>query len=163
MASYLEDYGAGEERHARRVRLIKGTALAATILLVIGGLIYVGLKNRTEKRQVSAFLEALRKRDYPSAYRMWGCTEATPCRDYSFNRFLQDWGPGSPRADAASAHAGEGESCGTGVVFPVDFAGAEPVALWVERGSRVIGFSPDPECRKRRWHFREFFRSLFGK
>jgi hypothetical protein len=163
MASYLEDYGAGEERRVRRVRLMKRAALIAGVLIVVALILYIGLKNRTEKRQVSAFLEALRKRDYQSAYVMWGCTPATPCRDYSFDRFLQDWGPSSARANAASAHAGEGESCGTGVVFPVEFAGAEPVALWVERGSRVIGFSPDPECRKRRWHFREFIRSLSGK
>lgn len=163
MASYLEEYGAAEQRHAHRLRLFKwavGIVLASSFT---GFILYLLFQNYAQERQIKTFVQHLSDKDYAGAYRMWGCTDATPCRDYSMKQFLDDWGPASPHADAATAQVRSGDSCGTGVVVPVDFKGAEQVPLWVERGSNTIGFSPDPECRKRHWRFREFFRSLFHK
>lgn len=163
MASYLEAYGAGEQKRARRLKLWKWSVSLAVVLAIVGFILYSVLQNRSEERRIQAFVDLLKAKDYQGAYRMWGCTEATPCRDYSLQRFMDDWGPASEHADAANAQVGSGDSCGTGVVVPVDFKKGEAVPLWVERANKTIGFSPDPECRKRRWHFKEFFRSFFNK
>lgn len=163
MASYLEEYGQAERQHQKRVQIFKWSAGLILFGALSGFILYSVFQNYSEEQQVKHFVELLRKKDFQSAYKMWGCTDATPCRDYSFDKFMEDWGPSSPHADAVGAKVEDGDSCGTGVVVPVDFKGTEPVPLWVERGNKVIGFSPDPECRKRRWQFRRFFRSLFNK
>lgn len=163
MSSYLEEYGAGEEQRARRLRLIKRASIALLLLLATAAVVYAVFKNYPEQRQVTAFLEALRKQDYQAAYRMFGCTETNPCRDYPFQKFMEDWGPKSAHADAASAHIAMSQSCGTGVVLRVEYKGAEPVPLWVERSTHVVSFAPDPECRGRHLHIGAFLRSLFNR
>lgn len=163
MAGYLDTYGEAEEKRARRLKLWKWSASVLVVLAILGFVLYSVLENRSEEQQIQVFVDKLKAKDYQGAYRMWGCTEATPCRDYSLRRFMDDWGPSSEHADATVARIGDGDSCGTGVVVPVDFKKGDPVPLWVERANKTIGFSPDPECRKRRWHFKEFFRSLFNK
>ena len=129
----------------------------------MGLVVYEVFKNYSEEREVQAFVDRLRDKNYQGAYEMWGCTALTPCRDYSFDKFMEDWGPQSPHANASSARIGSSDTCGTGVVIPVNFKGTDPVPLWIDRGTRTIGFSPDPECQKRRWRFGAFFRSLFHK
>ncbi|MBV8821020.1 MAG: hypothetical protein JO022_21860 [Acidobacteriaceae bacterium] len=163
MAGYLEAYGEAEQKHARNIRTLKWTAAIVCAVLIIGLILFSTFHNYREERQVRAFIDLLKNKDFQSAYHMWGCTDATPCRDYNFKRFMDDWGPNSPHADAAAAKIDTADSCGTGVVIPVEFQGTEAVPLWVERDNQIIGFSPDPECRKRRLHIREFFSNLFHK
>lgn len=163
MASYLEAYGEGETKRAQRVRLFRWVLAAFAAVVIVGSLLYSIFVNYSEEQQVKQFVALLQKKDYQAAYRMWGCTDAAPCRDYSFAKFMEDWGPNSPHANAAAARVGSSDTCGTGVVIPVNFKGGESVPLWIDKGTKIIGFSPDPECQKKRWHFKEFFRSLFGK
>lgn len=168
MAGFLEGYGVEEER---RARLIHWIVLAVVAILVIGGGLYLGLRTYPARKQVSLFLEYLRKQDYKSAYRLWGCTETSPCREYSFERFMEDWGPNSPHANAAAAEIrkmparscgpgvlytlttlmahGLGErgcDCGLGVIHTVNFPQGEEVALWYERKDKTLGFAPWPVC-----------------
>ena len=63
--------------------------LAALILALVAYLFY---HNRAEKKTVEHFLAQVNAHDYKDAYITWGCTEATPCRNYDFARFLEDWG-----------------------------------------------------------------------
>ncbi len=163
MSSYLEEYGAGEEQRARRLKLIKRGSILLVFLLVGAAVVYAVFKNYPEQQQVKAFLETLRKQDYQAAYRMFGCTETNPCRDYTFQKFMDDWGPKSSHANAASAHIGLSQSCGTGVILRVDYSGAEPVPLWVERSTHVVSFAPWPECPGRHLHIGTFLRSLFNR
>jgi len=163
MAGYLEAYGEAEQKRARRAKIVKWSLAGVVLLGVVGAILFAMFHNYAQERQVKSFIALLRTKDYQAAYRMWGCTEATPCRDYSYQRFLEDWGPSSPHADALSAKVGGGDSCGTGVVVPVDFKGTEQVPLWVERSNAVIGFAPDPECRKKHWRIGAFLRSVFHK
>src|SRR5438105_3129157 len=104
MSSYLEAYGAEEAQRAKRIRLIKRASVALILLLIVSGVAYAVFKNYPEEQQVKAFLETLRKQDYQTAYRMWGCTESTPCRDYSYQKFLEDWGSKGSHGDIGSAH-----------------------------------------------------------
>src|SRR5260370_623199 len=117
MSSYLEDYGASEERRAKRTRLIK-LGFISTISVVFVALIFYGVfKNHSEQQQAKAFVASLIAQDYQGAYRMFGCTDTSPCRDYPFNKFLDDWGPKSTHADESSAHIGLSQSCGSAVVW----------------------------------------------
>ena len=162
MSSYLEAYGSSEEHKARRATLVKRGILFVVVLLIAAGLGYVLFKNYPEEQQVKSFLDTLRKQDFQTAYRMWGCTESTPCRDYGLPKFMNDWGPKGPHADIGSARIGLSQSCGTGVLLRLDAKGAEPVPLWVERGTHVISFAPWPECPGRHLHIGTFLRSLFN-
>jgi len=104
MAAYLANYGAGEEQREKRIQR----------LLIVGGVIlgvsalywltfktpilekYIRavqvLKNYREEKQTEEFLALLRKGDNKGAYRLWGCTDEKPCRDYAFQNFMDDWG-----------------------------------------------------------------------
>ena len=94
---------------------------------------------------------------------MWGCTDSHPCPGYPFTKFQEDWGPKSEHADAAVAHIGLSQSCGTGVLIRLDYKAAEePVSLWVERDSGTISFAPWPECPGRHLHFGAWLKSVFG-
>ena len=133
MASYLEPTAKQRRNEPGGCGSSNGPRRSSSSWQSLGFVLYSVLQNHSEERQIQAFLDRLKAKDYQGAYRMWGCTEATPCRDYSLQRFMDDWGPASPHGDAAHAQVGGGDSCGTGVVVPVDFKKGEHVPLWVER------------------------------
>jgi len=162
MASYLEAYGLEEEHRARRNRLIKVGASIAAAAIIVALIFYVAFKNFHETSEAKQFLSLLQSQQYQDAYRMWGCTEATPCRNYPFPKFMDDWGPKGSHADAASATIGDVDSCGSGVIIQIKYAHADTVPLWVERNTDVLSFAPWPECLGRQWRFKSFFKRLFG-
>lgn len=163
MSSYLEAYGAAEEQRAKRVRLIKISSIVLACVLVVGLAAYGIFKNYSEERQAKNFVSMMQARDYAAAYRLWGCSEAQPCKDYVFTKFMEDWGPKSAHADQSSAQIGLSQSCGSGVVIRLDYKGAEePVSLWVERGTKIISFAPYAECPGRHLHIGAWLRSLFS-
>jgi hypothetical protein len=144
MAGYLANYGAGEEQ---REKLIRRLIVGAVVVAIAAGILYFFLKNFREEQQTRKFFELLEKHDYKVGYTLWGCTDAKPCRDYSFQNFMDDWGPKSPHADVSLFHIQRSRSCGSGVILTVDYGkGKEPDKLWVERGDLTIGFSPWPGC-----------------
>ena len=89
MPGYLAQYGEGEEQ---RERIIRWIVVSAVLLSVTGGILYFFLKNYKQESQARTFFNLLEKHDYQGAYATWGCTEAAPCRDYSFNSFMEDAG-----------------------------------------------------------------------
>ncbi len=163
-SSYLEAYGASEEHRVRRIKLAKNIAIVVAGVLIVALILYSVLKNRSEEQQVKTFVALMRAQDYRGAYSLWGCTDAHPCPDYSFAKFMDDWGPKSAHANQSSAHIGYSQSCGSGVVIRLDYSGSEePVTLSVERGTKVVGFAPWEECPGTK-HLRigAWLRSLFN-
>jgi hypothetical protein len=163
MASYLEAYGAAEENRAKKVRLVRITAVTLLCALVTGIILYGIFKNYSEEQRLKSFIAQLQKHDYPAAYRMWGCSETQPCPNYTFDRFMEDWGPKSSHADASSAQIGLSQSCGTGVILRIDYKNGEPMPLWVERDTKIISFAPWPECPGRHLRIGAWLRSLFNR
>lgn len=143
MAGYLDQYGAGDER---REKIVKRVVIALALLAVIAGALIFFFYNYRQERQIKRFFALLAARDYKSAYALWGCTDAHPCRDYDMPKFMQDWGPQSGRGDMASVHIAKSRSCGSGVILTVDFGSNQQEKLWVERGDLTIGFSPFAGC-----------------
>lgn len=90
MSEFLDNYGVKDARREKRVKQILYTVLT---LAVVGGGLWFFFRNWKEESRVKEFLTLLERQDYKTAYALWGCTEATPCRDYKFERFLEDWGP----------------------------------------------------------------------
>ena len=163
MASYLEAYGAAEEHRAKRVQLIKNSAIVLVSALVIGLIAYGIFKNHSEEQQAKTFVSLLQAHDYQGAYKLWGCSETNPCKDYPFDRFMEDWGPKSAHAEQSSAQIGLSQSCGSGVVIRLDYKGSEaPVSLDIERSTKVISFAPWAECPGRHLHIGAWLRSLFS-
>jgi hypothetical protein len=164
MASYLEAYGATEEQRAKRIRLIKNSAIILSAVIVVALIAYGIFKNYSEEQQAKTFVSLLQAHDYQAAYRLWGCSDAHPCPDYPFDKFLEDWGPKSAHADQSSAHIGLSQSCGSGVVIRLDYKGSEePVSLWVEHSTKIISFAPWAECPGRHLHIGAWLRSLFNR
>ena len=143
MPGYLAQYGEGEEQ---REKIIRWIVVSVLLVSVTGGILYFFLKNYKQENQARTFFSLLEKHDYQGAYGVWGCTEATPCRDYAFNTFMEDWGPKSSRADVSAYSIRKSRSCGSGVILTVDFGKNQQEKLWVERRELTIGFSPWPGC-----------------
>jgi hypothetical protein len=143
MAGYLDNYGAGEEQ---REKLIKRVVLIGLAVVVAAGVLYFIFKNYRQERQVKNFFALLERADYKSAYAMWGCTDANPCRDYPLSEFMKDWGPQSQHANPKSFRITKSRSCGSGVIITVDSDKNQEDKLWVQRSDLTIGFSPLPGC-----------------
>ncbi len=144
MSTYLEKYGHGEER---REKLIKWTVLGTLAVLVLGTVCYFGLRNYPKRRALNQFFELLEKKDYRAAHALWGCTEEKPCRDYSYERFMRDWGPDSPAANPETATLVSKATCGpffkpTGILRIYQFGPEYSASLWVNSDDGTIGFAP---------------------
>ena len=162
MSSYLEAYGAAEEKRAHRFKLLKIVSITLLCATVAGLILYGIFKNYSEEQRLKSFVALLQKKDYQGAYRMWGCSETQPCPNYAFDKFMEDWGPGSSHSTGSSPSIGLSQSCGTGVILRLDYKNAEPMAVWVERDSKIIGFAPWPECPGRHLRIGSWLRSLFN-
>ena len=164
MSSYLEAYGAAEQQRARVIGIVKISSIILGSLLIAGLILYGIFRNHGEEQRAKTFLGLLDSHNYVAAYAMWGCSDAHPCPEYPFSKFQEDWGPHSAHANASVAHLGLSQSCGSGVLIRVDYAGSEePVSLWVERDSGVISFAPWAECPGRHLHFGAWLKSVFGR
>ncbi len=157
MSGYLQDYGAGEDR---RGRFIKRLVIALVALLIVGFLAYEFFQNYSEERLVKQFISQINASQYPEAYQTWGCSDVHPCRDYSYQRFLEDWGPAKK---LTGWKVSDVDGCPTGAIVTVAATGSEKTPLWVERGTSSLTFSPWPECQGKRWRFKQFFKNLVGR
>jgi len=163
MSSYLEAYGAAEQHRARILGLMKKCSIVVVGVVLVGLILFAIFRNHSEERQAKNFLGLLEAHNYPTSYTMWGCTDARPCPQYSFSKFLEDWGPKSAHAGDPAAAIGLSQSCGSGVLIRLDYKNpVDSVPLWVEHDSGTISFAPWPECPGRHVHFGAWLKSLFS-
>lgn len=163
MASYLESYGAIEERKAKNRNRLKWGAIATVSVLIVALLLYGIFRNHHQEQQVKLFLQRLQNHQYQEGYGMWGCTGQTPCRDYAFNKFMEDWGPNSPHASQANVKIDLSQTCGGSAFIRLHYPNSEGVGLMVDKSTDIISFAPSDwvECPGRHWHFWEFIKGLF--
>jgi hypothetical protein len=157
MAGYLAHYGEGDEKREKRIhRLVTVGVIIATVLglylltfktPILERYIRVVqiIKNHAAEKRVDQFLALLGKQDYKGAYALWGCTDAKPCRDYTFQSFMEDWGPKTAQPAGETFQTTKSRSCGSGVILTVNSAKREE-KLWVEREDLNLSFSPYPGC-----------------
>jgi hypothetical protein len=158
MSSYLQSYGAGEEQ---RNRIVKWSVIGFIAVALVSWFAYLFLHNFFETRTVNRFLAEVNAGNYQAAYREWGCTESTPCPNYDYKRFLEDWGPSKKVSPPWKVDSVDG--CQAFVTVNVTAKGAEKQALGVERGSKTVMFAPAAECQEKGWHWRQFFDRITGK
>jgi hypothetical protein len=158
MAGYLEGYGAGEAQRERKLFLWIGSILGVALL---GTILYFSFRDYKHEQTMKNFLDAVRKQDYKTAYAFWGCSEAAPCRDYSFTKFSEDWGPTGTNAKYVSSSLSDTERCGTGYIGAL---GTSPnqIFLWVERATGVLGYSPWNGCPERKLRVMRWLKMKFG-
>src|SRR5579863_2447629 len=142
MAGYLDQYGAGVDR---RLKIIKISVISAVIFLVAVGIALFVFHNYRQEQQVKRFIALLEQHDYQGAYEMWVRT-ADDRKGYTYQSFLQDWGPQGEHRDVSDFRIAKSRSCGSGVILTVDFRGGKEEKLWVQRDDLTIGFSPLPGC-----------------
>ncbi len=142
---YLDDYSA--VTGARRETIHKSLLVALLVSVVGGGLLYYWFKNVFEERQVNQFLSLLQENHYAEAYEHWGCSVEVPCPNYTYEDFLEDWGPDSPLGKVTSFDVRRSSELETGVIVEIEINGKLQPELWVEKETKVVGFSP--------FHFRQ--------
>ncbi|HUS05600.1 MAG TPA: hypothetical protein VMZ52_04870 [Bryobacteraceae bacterium] len=170
MAGFLEGYGTSEVRREKTVLWLVGTAIGLAILAVV---LFFYFRNYREERLVKAFLQDLQRKDHRAAYALWGCTEAQPCPQYSFDKFMEDWGPQSVYGDAGGGRVAQVNSCDTGIIETIEFPGKPDAQLWVDRRNFNIGFAPwtlrrtapgfVPWLRGRMWEMNRDCRGLIAR
>ncbi len=145
MSGYLDDFGAAD---AKRERTFKRFVLAGVALVVLAIAGYFLFRNYKEEGQIKAFVQALRDKRYDEAYRLFGCSDSAPCRDYSFDRFQEDWTPKGKHKDAGTIQIAKVKSCTAGIIQTIRWDGEE-ILLWVNRADLTVGFAPWPICDPR--------------
>ena len=153
MAGYLDAYGAAD---LRRERIRKRVIIWVLSVVILTTVVYFTFRNFREERQLKNFFTLLEQKKYQDAYALWGCTQDSPCKYYSAEKFLEDWGPSSPYANPQNIRTLHEDVCGTGVVFDVQSPKSEEVGLYVDRTTRVVSFAPWTRCpgpHLRIWEF----------
>jgi hypothetical protein len=159
MAGFLDSsYGVSDARRERRNKRI---AVWLVGILVVGGILFFTFRSWRQERVVKQFLSLLKQQNYQDAYKLWGCTQETPCKYYPPERFNEDWGPAGQYKDIANAKIDTEDVCGSGVVFGVSIPKVEPIGLWVETSNNVLSYAPWVRCPGRHWQFWEYLKSLF--
>src|SRR5215467_7467826 len=113
---YLDGYGVADQR---RERLIKRAVVWGAAAVVLGGGLFFWFHNWRQEQVVKQFLGLLEQKRYQEAYAMWGCTPDHPCKYYSPEKFLEDWGAASPNAHPSAIKIAHEDTCGNGVVFDI--------------------------------------------
>ncbi len=158
MGSYLQQYGAGDERRSRIVKRIVLSCIAVVVLAIAA---YFFFHNYPEKQVAKHFLAEVNAHQYQDAYRDWGCTAQHPCPNYDYQRFMQDWGPSKKISSPWKIDSVDG--CKTFVTVNVQAEGAELQSLAIERDNQALGFAPAPECQEKQWHWKQFFARIFNR
>jgi len=138
-----------EKDRRKRIRII---AVCLVILLVAGlGFVF---RYWTYEHRVNKFFSALEARDFEKAYGIWFNDPAWKQHPQNYSRykygdFYLDWGPGGEygiikehKIDGSTSSGPWGTGSGVIVQITVNRR-AEPVRLWVEKGDKTIGFSPN--------------------
>lgn len=155
MTDFFDSY---ETRPSAREKFVKYFFLAVAGIIVLFGvdwtLAKLGKANLSDFRpqwQARQFFQLLREQNYPEAYRLWGCDQKSPCRDYAFEKFMEDWGPkGTYSTGLASLNTLSVRHCDSGIIQTVTIgAPDEPVHLYVDRRQLTLSFSPWPVCNPR--------------
>lgn len=141
-----KEYDAAKGRR-RRIQIIS----VIVAVLVIAGFAWA-YRYWPEEHVADKFFSALQQRNYEKAYAIWmndpqWKEHPTKYKDYPFNDFYRDWGPGgewglinSFKIYASGTPPGGSSS---GVIVEVVVNGrAEHARVWVEKSNKTMSFSP---------------------
>jgi hypothetical protein len=159
VGSYLQQYGAGEEK---RNRVLKVTVTSLIAILVIALVGYWIFKDYPEKQKAKRFLAEVNAHDYQAAYQEWGCTTQHPCPNYDYKRFVEDW-TGAGQKTSGNWNIESTDSCRSFLTVNVRAPGTDLQSLAIQRSDHSLSFAPAPECQERKWRWKQFFERILGK
>jgi len=134
----------------------KRRLIMVVVFIVLGGAgLWYLLRYHTEKTTIHHFLNAVVAGDMQQAYKIW-----KPSQSYTFQDFLQDWGPDGYYGPVKSFNLKDTDRLkgSSGVVLTVEVSPYQPfpdkddavkqsktkeVKLWVEFKDQSIGFPLD--------------------
>ena len=140
MAGFLDEYGAGDERRARMVKLILISVVVAAVLL---GLLYFFFRNYRQEQAAKRFFNLLETHNYQAAYDMWVSSDSERV-GYPMTEFMKDWGPQA--MDLHKFTIMDAESCGNSVIVDADLGPAGDKKVWINRQTLELGFGPYDQC-----------------
>jgi hypothetical protein len=151
---FLESF---ETKPSSREKFVKAFFAGIALLVAVAGVDWVlaklGKPNLSDFRpqwQARSFFSDLQNQRFEDAYRRWGCDKASPCRDYRFEKFLEDWGPQGRYGDPNRVQVEVIRHCEAGIIQTVNFGPPDStVHLFVGKSDRVVSFSPWPVCSPR--------------
>ena len=158
MAGYLEDYGVVD---AKREKKTKRLVVSLLTLVIVASILFFTLRDYKQESILKQFLQLAQNKDYKSAYVLWGCTMEVQCRGYSFEKFMEDWGPTGANAKFLSSSIRDNERCGNGYMGSLH-NGNDELALWVDRNTNVLGYAPWQQCPEKKLRLMRWFRMRFG-
>jgi hypothetical protein len=158
MPSYMEGYGAGEERRWLWIKRVLFIGLPS-VLVIVSAFFY--FRTWSQERTVSNFFETLEQQNYEAAYRMW-CTPEKPCRYYPIEKFKEDWGTDGVYGNLSALKIENVDYCESGVVLEATYPDTQPFGLWVERSTNMISFAPWQRCPGKHIQFGPFLKRIFG-
>jgi hypothetical protein len=139
MTSYLEDYERSSWGFGKLAKAVGYTLLAAIVGYCLFWLFF---RNWREEARVKDFLGLVQAQSYEQAYETWGCSVAEPCKFYSYESFLEDWGPESPLGAVNTYRLGRSYTQEGGVILEVYINGEKQPNLWVQSDTQAISFFP---------------------
>jgi len=154
MAGFLDEYGAGDEQRARRIKII---AVSVVALAVLSGILYFLFHNYSQERQARRFFQLLTAHDYQAAYNLWNRTEDDR-RGYPLSKFMEDWGPQAMNVSGFDIL--DGESCGNSVIVDIDAGLAGDRKIWVNRETLDLSFPPYERGCPQRNRIYDFVRNM---
>lgn len=154
MAEFLESF---DTKVSAREKFVKFFFVLVALILLGAGIDWVlaklgkpNLSDIREQWQARSFFADLQAKRFEEAYRRWGCDPAKPCRDYRFEKFLEDWGPQSRYGDPSRVQVEVIRHCDSGIIQTVNFGPPDStVHLFISKQDRVVSFSPWPVCNPR--------------
>jgi hypothetical protein len=157
MAGFLDStYGVADAKKERRIKRI---ILWSLTVLIVGGILFSTFRNWREEKVVKQFLSLLKQQNYQDAYKLFGSNKYYPPE-----KFIEDWGPAGEYKDAGDAKIQNEDVCGSGVIFTVAIPKKDPLGLWVESSTHVLGFAPNgwARCPGKHWQLWEYLKSRFS-
>lgn len=154
MPEFLESF---ETKASPREKFVRAFFVLVALIILGAGVDWIlaklgkpNLSDFREQWQARSFLSDLQNKRYEAAYARWGCTSTSPCRDYRFEKFLEDWGSPGRYGDPHKAQVEVIRHCDSGIIQTVNFGAPDStVHLFVSKTDRVVSFSPWPVCNPR--------------
>ena len=153
------NYGVADAQRERRVKYI---IVSSVVVVIVAAILYFTFQNHKQEQVVKQFFSLLKEKKYQDAYKMWGCTQETPCKYYGPDKFNEDWGPTGQYKDAVIGKIDTEDTCGSGVVFTIAIPKVEPFGLWVETSTGVLSYAPWSRCPGRHLQIWEMLKARFS-
>ncbi len=129
--------------------------VSLVVLVFLAAFLAFWFRHWPEEHRVNQMFESIERKDFESAYTLWTNDpqwkqHTDRYKQYPIGAFENDWGPGSEWGEIKKHHVDGSvvpqsrhtDSSGVIVKVTVNGIAASPACLWVEKKTKVIGFSP---------------------